>query len=581
MRTPFGTSPRRVPAEGRAAATRAAPAASGLEALESRLLFATVAYWRFEEGAADAEFQYPDTNGGPGSGLAVDEAGGDDNLRTFANFSNPTYRGDVPANTVAGTGAPNALSLEFGTNPDGTAPDDTPAPHNEDVYSAGAPINDLQLNQFTIEASVKFNNLDGWQTFVGKDGVAFPGAADANLASLYFQLANDTANQDKIAFKVYQTDGTFKDLYTLAPVTADTWYNVVAVLSNDGTEGDGDDQTLSLYLQDAATGEYVLQDQEDFRGPMAHQNRVWTVGRGMYANNPNDFVDARVDEVRISDAALDPAEFLFASAGPRVSEIFVRGTVPANPSAPTANDWTDSFKQYLESTGEGDEAYGYRIHGTGDTPAPGNPEDILPWINMNEIVVRYTSPPTGSGVPSAGSVTVAGARNGEYPVTAVTPVDGDPAAFALRLGKPLGGGNPATGARPTTSENGDRLVIAVPGGADGGGSFVKALTVLQGDVYHDDESDGTAATHTVNANDFSDVKKRFFKSTTNVGTGATAYSIFHDVDGNGTINAFDFSEVKKRFFQNLPALPDPQPEEDTTFALAGVTRDLFGTKRIL
>ena len=29
-------------------------------------------------------------------------------------------------------------------------------------------INDHAFNQFTIEASVKFNNLDGWQTFLGK-----------------------------------------------------------------------------------------------------------------------------------------------------------------------------------------------------------------------------------------------------------------------------------------------------------------------------------------------------------------------------------------------------------------------------
>ena len=154
-----------------------------------------MAYWRFEEGGVDAEFQPPAEPGGAGSGLAVDSAGGDDTLRTFSDATNPVYRADVPADKVAITGENNRRSLQF-----------TP---NEDLYSEAAPINDHAFNQFTIEASVKFNNLDGWQTFLGKDGNAFPGSPDPNLSSLYFQLANDATNQDHIAFKVHQADGAF------------------------------------------------------------------------------------------------------------------------------------------------------------------------------------------------------------------------------------------------------------------------------------------------------------------------------------------------------------------------------------
>ena len=54
------------------------------------------------------------------------------------------------------------------------------------------------------------------------------------------------------------------------------------------------------------------------------------------------------------------------------------------------------------------------------------------------------------------------------------------------------------------------------------------------------------------AEDFSSVKARFFRSTTNPGSGPNAYSIFHDVNGTGTILADDFSEVKRRFFNTLP-----------------------------
>jgi hypothetical protein len=98
------------------------------------------------------------------------------------------------------------------------------------------------------------------------------------------------------------------------------------------------------------------------------------------------------------------------------------------------------------------------------------------------------------------------------------------------------------------------------------------LDVLQGDVD---------ASGSVLASDFSDVKKKFFRST-NSPTGATAdasYSPFGDVDGSGDILANDYSEVKKRFFDSFVTAmamtarsPDPTP---------GMAGDLFAAKPIL
>ena len=58
------------------------------------------------------------------------------------------------------------------------------------------------------------------------------------------------------------------------------------------------------------------------------------------------------------------------------------------------------------------------------------------------------------------------------------------------------------------------------------------------------------------ADDFSAVKRKFFASTINPGTGDAAYSVFHDINGSGSILADDFSGVKQRFFDRLP---DGQP----------------------
>jgi hypothetical protein len=229
-----------------------------------------------------------------------------------------------------------------------------------------------------------------------------------------------------------------------------------------------------------------------------------------------------------------------------LSEVYVRGA-----------DWTTVFTQYLETKGLGDDVYGYRLAANGlPTAGPaGNGENILPWMNMNQVVLRYAAPPQGTGIPTPANVSLTGLDPSlsSYSVTAVTPVAGDPTAFVLTLNKPLGGGNPTTGVAPTVDENGDYIKLGVPGAGPAGTNFSLTMKVLQGDTDHLDE---TSSTHAVLARDFAEVKKRFFKDTTSpiLNDGAD-YSVFHDVDGSGSILARDFAEVKKRFFQDLPAPP--------------------------
>jgi hypothetical protein len=67
-------------------------------------------------------------------------------------------------------------------------------------------------------------------------------------------------------------------------------------------------------------------------------------------------------------------------------------------------------------------------------------------------------------------------------------------AFVLPLNRPLG---TLAGLEP----DGDRIRITMPGGSPTGSDFVLTLNVLQGDVNRNG---------TVLADDFSDVKKRFF-----------------------------------------------------------------------
>jgi hypothetical protein len=223
-----------------------------------------------------------------------------------------------------------------------------------------------------------------------------------------------------------------------------------------------------------------------------------------------------------------------------------------------------TYMEYLESKGIGDDVYGFRVDNLGvDTP--------LPWINLDQIVVRYSA--VGE-VPTPGMFTVAG-RNpaaSSYSVSSLSQIPGDPQTLVLTLNKPLGGGNPVTGVAPTPAENGDRIRFTDPSGGAGGAPYSLLLNILQGDTDHFNEG----ANHVVLARDYSEIKKKFFKNTNTVPTGAdTDYNPFYDIDGTGNILARDYSEVKKRFFQTLSTAAAIAP-----VPTAAAAPSLFGASRI-
>jgi hypothetical protein len=228
---------------------------------------------------------------------------------------------------------------------------------------------------------------------------------------------------------------------------------------------------------------------------------------------------------------------------PNVTEVYVRGST-----------WSSAFKTYMEAQGLGDDVLGYRVDNL-----PGNAL-ILPWINADEIVVHYSGPVSGGDVPEAGDVVLDGDRaGGDYTVTAVTSIDAQ--TYALTLDRPLG-------TLTTGGENGVRVSMTVADAGPGDSDYRLRLDALQGD---------TTRSGAVLADDFSDVKKKFFRSTSQPGpAGDTQYTVFHDVNGSGSILADDFSEVKKRFFDNFQVPPAP-----AILAGASITRSLFGTRGIL
>lgn len=273
----------------------------------TRASASTVAYWRFEEGPADTNV----THGGQADGVfyagTMDGSGNGNALSVWAEgWAGYAYRTDVPRSAVTRTGATNNFSVQ------------NAGMHPAMFTSPTSPMRGMTPPQFTIEASFK-PEVGGWRTLVGRDSY---GASwmDGNLAALYFQITPDNA----VAIKFCDVSGWWHQAVSASEVitgfpsgnpAAGHWYHMAAV--SDGT-------LLSLYL-DSGPG-YTLVAQTYLPSSGSPNTALtagmgsgsdwvagtWTVGRGLYAGGHADRAYGFIDEVRISDSALSPDQFLFS-----------------------------------------------------------------------------------------------------------------------------------------------------------------------------------------------------------------------------------------------------------------------------
>jgi hypothetical protein len=308
---------------------------------------ATQAYWRFEDKnglpaiPGDTLRSTPagggTTSGGNTVDLTSDSSGNGNELRTFHSPNDPTspdgvqrldtspeYVLDTPALIVPQTGAPNLLAFDFdrapgqdqqppGTLPNNAAPDDI---YSQDNENQAGPINAMVFNQYTIEGAFNVDTLGLFQSVAVKDGSVgdVGGVGPGPLPSMNVKLfADNTFN-----IETFDAAGAFHKVTANDLMVADRWYKFAAV--NDGS-------TLSLYLDSSDGNGYVLQTQQAaVSGGLFNNDSVWAVGRGWF-NGVNDFFDGQIDEVRISDVALSPSEFLFVIPEPSTSLMLVAALV--------------------------------------------------------------------------------------------------------------------------------------------------------------------------------------------------------------------------------------------------------------
>ena len=295
----------------------------GVSVCAESLFAGTLAYWRYETGPAGTNVthsagagQYspdiPDVSGN-GNDLSVWETGGG------AGF---VYRDNVAFSTVPLTGATN----DFCVKNTGGGPA---------MWCNTTGLADITLAQFTIEVTFKLEN-GGHRTIMGRDSFGTNTAGpspNSELAAMYLQGLPGNA----LAIKFCDVDGYWHEANSASgtiqtfdfPSDPDgnnvPWYSAAAV---------SDGQTLSLYLLEHGSGlGYQLIAQTDLTASGSSNTAMtagagdggdwdagdWTVARGLYNGGHVDRAYGFIDEVRISDVALSPTNFL-------------QGPLPTDPS---------------------------------------------------------------------------------------------------------------------------------------------------------------------------------------------------------------------------------------------------------
>lgn len=252
----------------------------------------TVAYWRFEEGTAGNPVPASSTGGDAAyHDTVLDSSGLFNHMRTWDTGAAPDYSNDVPSATIPQTGEANTISLDF-------TPNQNIYPLQKNINIPGS-ANNL-TNAFTVECSIKLKDVAGYQTFVGKDWVS------GNNGAFMLQKRGDNHRFQVIMYDTTDTQHFFQSSYT---AVAGVWYHLAVVCGSD---------SVQMYVKQQGDADWTRVDDGTWAptGGLTStadgDNNAWTIGRGRWGGSNVDFINALVDEVRISEAALPMASFLFS-----------------------------------------------------------------------------------------------------------------------------------------------------------------------------------------------------------------------------------------------------------------------------
>jgi len=239
----------------------------------------TIANWRFEEGVNGVE------HAGDWDNFYQDSSGNGNHMSSWHDGVRPAGTSDRPFTTVPQTGAANNLALGFDGDEIGTfAPPGKML--NSHVFSSG----------WSIEASFKLNVLEIHQGIIAKEGDNTRGEAPFWMKILPWN------NHVEVLF--FDDNDNMRILSTDAPVVAGKWYSVAATYDN---------AEAKLFLKGEGDATYTLQGTPLAFTDGAALDRIesnWFIARSSWWGGPVDSINGSIDEVRISNVAIDPSKFI-------------------------------------------------------------------------------------------------------------------------------------------------------------------------------------------------------------------------------------------------------------------------------
>ena len=193
-------------------------------------------------------------------------------------------------------------------SPSFSSPGQTPTGHGlsavfdgrRDGYCLCLAMTGWSPSTWTVEFAFKLDSLADWQTFIGRDG---PTGIPGDLAgAFYIQKAFGT-NNIRLNFA---TAGGGRRTYDSSFVPqVGVWYRLAVVGANGSVkmwlQQPNSTAWQSLSLVSSGTGDCTL-----------HPG-VWMFGRGWYDGAYTNYVVGNLDDIRISNVALTPNEFLPAT----------------------------------------------------------------------------------------------------------------------------------------------------------------------------------------------------------------------------------------------------------------------------
>jgi len=298
---------------------------------------ATLAYWRFEDGQPGAMIS-------AGPAVVPDTAGGG-NDPAVASADQPAYTADVPFSSVPQTGTKNVGGVEFRGQ--------------SDFFTRDQKINSFNFgptgsNAWTIELSFKMRRLDGVNRLCGRDGNSPGGETRGPLQIL--TVGQEGGELFDIRVEMLDGGNGFRDVASERIYRVGRWYNVAATATGN---------SLSLYVDQLDGKGYQLAGTKAINGAANATTGAFSLGRG-WNGEPADWMTGKIDEVRISDVALAPAQFLFTS--PNGAGILAPPVADESPPAPLKDPLFLGADPDAAVFGEQ-----YWMYPTGQYLGPGNP----------------------------------------------------------------------------------------------------------------------------------------------------------------------------------------------------------------